>query len=271
MPAIDIAARLAENHAMALLDIVQFPCLSDNYGVIIHAPATGETAAIDAPDASAIRAALEAKGWKLNQILVTHHHADHTGGIAALKEHYRCKVTGPAGEAARIAGLDEMVSEKTPLRFGGLNVRVIETPGHTLGHISYYFPDAQVAFTGDTLFALGCGRLFEGDAQLMWESLQKLMQLPDDTTIYCGHEYTLANGRFALTVEPENAALKLRMTEIEALRASGKPTLPTKLAIEKATNPFLRANQAAIRARLGMQGKADWQVFGQLRELKNKA
>ena len=256
---------------MTLLDIVQFPCLSDNYGVLIHAPAAGETACIDAPDANAVRAALDAKGWKLNQILVTHHHADHTVGIAALKAHYGCKVIGPAAEQDRIAGLDQTVSEKTPLSFGGLNIRVIETPGHTLGHISYFFPDARVAFTGDTLFALGCGRLFEGDAEMMWASLQKLATLPDDTTIYCGHEYTLANGRFALTVEPENAALKARMIEIEALRASGKPTLPTKLGLEKATNPFLRANQPVIRVRLGMQGKPDWQVFGQLRELKNKA
>ncbi len=256
---------------MPLLDIVQFPCLSDNYGVVIHAPETGETASIDAPDAGAIQAALDAKGWKLDHIFVTHHHADHTGGIATLKERYHCKVTGPEGEAARIAGLDQTVTEKSPLRFGGLNVRVIETPGHTLGHISYFVPDARVAFTGDTLFALGCGRLFEGDAQMMWASLQKLMTLPDDTTVYCGHEYTLANGRFALSVEPENAALKARMTEIESLRAAGKPTLPTQLGREKATNPFLRVNEPAIRMRLGMQGKPDWQVFGQLRELKNKA
>ena len=256
---------------MRPLETVLIPCLTDNYGVLIHAPDTGETASVDAPDAAPLQAALDARGWKLSTIFVTHHHNDHTAGIPALKQRYGCRVIGPEAEAARITGLDQLVNEKTPLTFGGFNVRVIETPGHTLGHVSYYIPDAKLAFTADTLFALGCGRLFEGDPEMMWHSLNKIAALPDDTTIFCGHEYTLGNGRFALTVEPENIALVARMKDIEALRAKGAPTVPTTIAIEKATNPFLRAAVPAIRARLGMQGKPDWQVFGQLREMKNKA
>ena len=193
---------------MRTLETILIPCLTDNYGVLVHAPATGETASIDAPDAAPLRAALEARGWKLTTIFVTHHHNDHTAGIAALKQHYACHVIGPEGEGGRIAGLDQMVGEKSPLSFAGLNVRVIETPGHTLGHISYYIPDAHMAFTADTLFALGCGRIFEGDPEMMWHSLKKIAALPDDTTIYCGHEYTLGNGRFALTVEPKTKPLR---------------------------------------------------------------
>jgi hydroxyacylglutathione hydrolase len=259
------------NAPMEKLEIVLIPCLTDNYGVLLHAPGTGETACIDAPEAAPLIAALDARGWKLSSIFVTHHHADHTAGIAALKQHYGCRVIGPESESARISGMDKLVTEKTPLSFGGVNVRVIETPGHTLGHISYHIPDAKIAFTADTLFVLGCGRIFEGDPEMMWNSLHKLAALPDDTTIYCGHEYTLANGRFALTVEPENTALVARMKDIEALRAKGAPTVPTTIALEKATNPFLRASEPAIRARLGMHGKPDWQVFGKLREMKNKA
>lgn len=253
------------------LEIVLIPCLTDNYGVIVHAPGSGQTASIDAPDGAALRAALEARDWPLHTIFTTHHHADHTGGIAALKAHYGCQVIGPETEADRIPGIDRTVTEKTPLTFDGLTVRVIETPGHTLGHVSYHFPDAKLAFTGDTLFALGCGRIFEGDPEMMFNSMQKLAGLPGDTTIYCGHEYTLSNGRFALSVEPENEALVKRMADIEGLRADSKPTLPTTIATEKATNPFLRTHSSAIRARLGMLGKPDWQIFGRLREMKNKA
>lgn len=257
---------------MTNFEIALVPCLNDNYGVLVHAPgAGGATLAIDAPDAAALTAALEQRGWNLTDIFITHHHADHTGGIAALKERFSCRVTGPAGEADRIAGLDRIVGEKTPLDFAGQDVRVIETPGHTLGHIVYHFPGDDLAFTGDTLFAMGCGRIFEGDPESMWAGLEKLLALPDATTIYCGHEYTLANGRFALTVEPENEALKMRMAHVTALRAENKPTLPTTLAEEKATNPFLRTQSSAIRARLGLERAPDWAVFARLRELKNKA
>lgn len=260
-----------QNISMTNFDIALVPCLADNYCVLLHSKSGGETLAIDAPDAAAISAALEARGWRLSELYITHHHTDHTGGIGALKDRYACKVTGPDSEAERIAGLDRRVSEKTPLTFAGRNVRVLETPGHTLGHITYHFPDDGLAFTGDTLFALGCGRIFEGDAESMWAALSKLLALPDETQVYCGHEYTLANARFALTVEPENDALVARAAEIERLRAASQPTLPTTIAAEKATNPFLRPDSRAIRARLGLQGQPDWKVFGRLREMKNKA
>lgn len=256
---------------MTAFEIALVPCLSDNYCVLLHAKASGETLAIDAPDAAAITQALEARGWRLTEIFITHHHTDHTGGIAPLKEAFACKVTGPESELERIGTLDRGVSEKSPLAFAGHNVRVLETPGHTLGHIVYHFPDDAIAFTGDTLFALGCGRIFEGDAEGMWGSLQKLMTLPDETQIYCGHEYTQSNARFAASIEPENSALETRAAEIEALRAQKKPTLPTTLGLEKATNPFLRPKSQAIRARLGLHGVPDWKVFQRLRELKNKA
>lgn len=256
---------------MTQLTFLQTPCLADNYAVIVHASQSGETLLIDAPDAAPIQAALDQRGWRLSHLFVTHHHTDHTGGVAALKEKYDCTVIGPEGEADRIPLIDQAVSEKSALKFAGMDVRVIETPGHTLGHIVYVIPDAKVAFTGDTLFSLGCGRIFEGDAESMWGAIQKLTALPGDTQIYCGHEYTAANGRFALSVEPENEALQARVREVETLRGQGKPTLPTTLAAEKATNPFLRSNSAAIRARLGMQNAPDWQVFARLRELKNKA
>lgn len=255
---------------MTHLIVRQFPCLSDNYGVLVHDPATGATGTIDAPDANAIIHALDAEGWTLTHVLTTHHHTDHTGGIPALKARYGCTVIGPAGEAARIPNIDQEVDESTPLKFGAFNVRVIETPGHTLGHIAYNFPDAEVVFVGDTLFSLGCGRMFEGDAEAMWTSLQKLGGLPDATRVYCGHEYTLANGRFALSMEPENEALKARVAEVTALRAANQPTVPTTIGAEKAANPFLRTQSAAIRARLGLERVPEWQVFQRLRELKNK-
>lgn len=256
---------------MAQLTFLQVPCLADNYAVIVHSPQSGETLLIDAPDAAVIQAALDQRGWRLSHLFVTHHHTDHTGGVVALREKYGCSVAGPEGEADRIPLIDQAVSEKTTLKFADLDVHVIETPGHTLGHIAYVIPSVKVAFTGDTLFSLGCGRIFEGDAQGMWASIQKLKALPSDTEIFCGHEYTAANGRFALSVEPENEALRARVREVEALRSQGKPTLPTTLAAELATNPFLRTNSAAIRARLGLQNAPDWQVFARLRELKNKA
>lgn len=256
---------------MPALKIVQLPCLSDNYCVLLHAPDTGETAAIDAPAADTIKAALSRNNWRLTHILTTHHHNDHTGANLALKDFYGCQVWGPESEADRIPGIDIGVTEQSALTFAGHRIQVIETPGHTLGHIAYYLPDDKLAFTGDTLFALGCGRMFEGVPETMWRSLAKLAALPGDTTIYCGHEYTIANGRFALSIEPENEALKSRMIDIEHLRAAGQPTLPTTITAELATNPFLRTTSPAIRARLGMEHAAEWQVFAQLRALKNKA
>jgi hydroxyacylglutathione hydrolase len=254
---------------MAKLEIHQFPCLSDNYGVLIH-DAGGATAAIDVPDAKAVAAALQAKGWKLTHILTTHHHNDHTAGNVEIKQATGCTVIGPRAEAAKIPGIDAKVGQGDTFRFGEHEVRVLDTPGHTAGHISYWIPSAGVAFVGDTLFAVGCGRVIEGDAKMMWESLKKLIALPKETVVYCGHEYTQANIRFALTIEPDNAALQKRAKEVDALRAAGKPTLPTRMDLELETNPFLRPNVPAIQQRLGMVGKPDWQIFGEIRERKNR-
>ena len=256
---------------MAKLEIQQFPCLSDNFGVLIHDSAANLTASIDAPEAGTVARALDEKGWRLTHILTTHHHADHTGGNLALKEQTGCKIVGPRAEQAKIPGIDEVVGEGDRFQFGSFEMRVLDTPGHTAGHITYWCPSASVAFAGDTLFAIGCGRVIEGNAQMMWQSLQKLMALPKDTVVYCGHEYTQANARFALTIEPENEALQKRAQEVDQRRAAGKPTLPTNIGIELETNPFLRPHVAAIQQRLGMVGKPDWQIFGEIRERKNRS
>jgi hydroxyacylglutathione hydrolase len=256
---------------MAKLEIHQFPCLSDNFGVLIHDADAGITASIDAPDARTVADALKSRGWKLSHIFTTHHHHDHTGGNMELKRDSGCQIVGPRGEASKIPGLDAKVGEGDTVTFGSHELRVLETPGHTLGHITYWVPGASVAFVGDTLFAMGCGRVIEGDARMMWQSLQKLMDLPKETSIYCGHEYTLANAKFALTIEPENGALVRRAAEVEKLRAQGKPTLPTNIGLELETNPFLRPAVPAIRKRLGMEGNPDWQVFGEIRERKNRS
>jgi hydroxyacylglutathione hydrolase len=256
---------------MPKLDVHQFPCLSDNYGVLIHDAERGLTASIDAPDAGTVAAALKEKGWRLTHILTTHHHGDHTAGNLALKADSKCTIIGPRAEAAKVPGIDSQVGQDDRFEFGGFEVRVLDTPGHTAGHISYILPQAGIAFVGDTLFAIGCGRVIEGNAQMMWASLQKLMALPKETVIYCGHEYTQANARFALTIEPENEALQKRAREVDALRAAGKPTLPTRLGLELETNPFLRPSSPAIQKRLGMAGKPEWQIFGEIRQRKDRS
>jgi hydroxyacylglutathione hydrolase len=248
-----------------------FLCLQDNYGVLLHDPAGGATAAIDAPEASAVEAALADKGWRLTDILVTHHHADHTGGIAALKEHHRCRVVAPHGEASRIPLVDVTVREGQKVSVGSLEAQVYETPGHTAGHISYFFAPEKLAFVGDTLFSIGCGRVIEGTPEMMWQSLLKLRRLPDDTLVYCGHEYTQANIRFAKTIEPGNAALAAREKEVDKLRAERKPTIPSTLGQEKAANPFLRADLPEVAKSVGLSGKPAWQVFGEIRERKNRS
>ncbi len=250
----------------------QFPCLSDNYGVLIHDPQTGATAAIDAPEAAPILKQLEETGWTLTDILVTHHHADHVQGIPDLKARFpKVKITGAAKDAHRIEGLDVQVVEDDFVKVGALEAKVIETPGHTSGHISYWFEDENIAFVGDTLFALGCGRVIEGTMPMMWESLVKLANLPGETQIYCGHEYTLANAAFAVTIDPENGTLRERAAEVAALRAANKPTLPTTIAAELATNPFLRAENQQVQAHVGMLGADPAAVFGEIRERKNRA
>jgi hydroxyacylglutathione hydrolase len=248
-----------------------FLCLKDNYGVLLHDPTSGATAAIDAPEAAPVEAALKATGWKLTDILVTHHHADHTDGIAALKGSHRCRVVAPHGEAARIPLVDETVRENDKVRVGSLEARVLETPGHTAGHISYVFPADKLAFVGDTLFSIGCGRVIEGTPEMMWQSLLKLRGLPDDTRVYCGHEYTLANVRFARTIEPDNAALAAREKEVEKLVTAKTPTIPSTLGEEKAANPFLRADVPEVAKLLGLAGKPAWQVFAEIRERKNRS
>jgi hydroxyacylglutathione hydrolase len=247
-----------------------FPCLSDNYGVLLHDPESGATASIDAPEAAPVEAALKETGWRLTDILVTHHHGDHTAGIPELKRQYKCRVVAPRREAQRIADVDETVAEGDTVRVGSLQGRVIDTPGHTAGHISYFFPADKFAFVGDTLFSIGCGRVIEGDAQMMWQSLLKLRGLPDDTQFFCGHEYTEANIRFAKTIEPDNGQLATRAAEVVKLRAAGKPTIPATIGAEKAENPFLRADLPDVAKTVGLAGSPAWKVFAEIRERKNK-
>ncbi|HEX3937358.1 MAG TPA: hydroxyacylglutathione hydrolase [Xanthobacteraceae bacterium] len=247
-----------------------FPCLTDNFGVLLHDPDSGMTASIDAPEAAPVEAALKKTGWQLSEILVTHHHGDHTAGIGELKAHHKCRVIAPRAEATRIAHVDETVGEGDKVRLGALEARVIETPGHTAGHISFFFPADKLAFVGDTLFSIGCGRIIEGNAEMMWHSLLKLRALPDDTQFYCGHEYTNANIRFAKTIEPNNAALAARAEEVKKLLAGGKPTIPATIGAEKAANPFLRADDAEVAKSVGLAGSPAWKVFAEVRERKNR-
>lgn len=251
------------------VDIHLVPCLSDNYAVLLRDPKTGSVAVIDAPDAEPILRALDGAKWKLTHILVTHKHGDHVQGITALKQRYGAKVIGPRGEAREIPAIDMQVGESDSVEVGSLRARVFETPGHTAGHIVYWFEAEKLLFAGDTLFALGCGRPFERPAATLWRSLLKLRDLPGDTAIYCGHEYTLSNARFAVTVDPGNTALKARLAEIEKTRAKDQPTLPTTMAEERATNPFLRADDPALAAAVGMKGKDPAAIFTELRERKN--
>lgn len=249
--------------------IDQFTCRADNFGVLMRDSESGETALIDAPEESTILEAIERTGWRPTVILTTHHHADHVEANLALKQKFNLRIVGPAAEAGKIPGIDETVREGDVVRFGGETIRVIETPGHTAGHISYHLPESKIAFTADTLFALGCGRLFEAPAAVMYESLKKLAALPPETRVYCGHEYTLSNARFALTIDPENGSLRDRAEAIEGLRADGRPTLPTTIGEELATNPFLRWSDPAIRRNLGMEEASDAEVFAEIRKRKD--
>ena len=253
------------------ISIHQYLCLNDNYGALVHDSATGATACVDVPAAAPTLAALAEQGWNLTDILITHHHADHIQGVPDLKAKFpNAKIWGPAKDAARIPFLDHKVKEGDTVRVGALEAKVIETPGHTLGHIAYHFEQDQVAFCGDTLFSLGCGRVFETPLAVMWNSLAKLAALPGETQIYCGHEYTQANGRFAITIEPGNPVLKARIEDIARLRAGRAPTLPTNIAAELAANPFLRVEEPAIQAAVGMAGAAPAAVFGELRARKDR-
>ena len=251
------------------LSVDQFMCRSDNFGVLLHDPATGETALIDAPEERPILEAIERTGWTPTVILTTHHHPDHVEANLALKERFGLTIVGPVNEQAKIPGIDRAVGGGDHFAFSGHRVEVIETPGHTAGHICYYMPEAGLLFAADTLFALGCGRLFEAPPPVMYASLKKLAALPPATVVYCGHEYTQANAKFALTVDPDNTELKERAAEIDALRAEGKATLPTTIGLELRTNPFLRWSDAAIRSTLGMENASDEAVFAEIRKRKD--
>jgi hydroxyacylglutathione hydrolase len=239
--------------------------------VLLHDSSTGATAAIDAPDAEPILAALAEKQWTLSDILITHHHADHTQGIAGLKAKYpQARVVGPAKERDTIGSLDLTVGEGDGVKIGTIETMVIEVPGHTIGHVAYWFEQEDVLFAGDTLFAMGCGRGFEAPAHVLFHSLMKLAALPGETQVYCGHEYTQSNARFALTVEPDNEVLRDRAAAVAKLRSEHRFTLPTTIEIELATNPFLRSAEPSVQAGIGMPGSDPANVFAELRERKNK-
>ena len=254
---------------MSRLEVHQFPCLSDNYGYLVHDPDSGLTATIDTPEVEPIHAALDARGWKLNFIFNTHHHDDHAGGNLELKSQTGCQIIGPAADADRIPGIDRVVGEGDSVMLGAWAFTVHDTPGHTRGHIVYHCPQAGIGFVGDTLFALGCGRLFEGTPQQMWTSLQKILSWPNETLIYCAHEYTEANAAFAVTMEPANPALQQRVKEIQSLRAAGKPTVPTSIGLERATNPFVRSDSAELQAVLNLSGADEVAVFAETRRRKD--
>jgi hydroxyacylglutathione hydrolase len=252
-------------------NVHQFLCLTDNYGVLLHDSSTGATASIDAPEAGPIFAALEQKGWTLTHLLITHHHADHVQGAPELKARFPdLEIIGPAKDAARIGFLESQVREGDVVRVASLAARVIETPGHTIGHIAYHFEEDALAFCGDTIFSLGCGRAFETPYAVLWSSLVKLAALPGETQVYCGHEYTQANARFALTIEPDNPVLQARAEEVARLRAENRPTLPTTIAAELAANPFLRAEKPSVQAAVGMVGADPEEVFAELRARKDR-
>lgn len=252
---------------MPTLEVHQTRSLTDNYTVLVHDPETKSTACIDAADAAVITSACAERGWKLTHVLITHHHWDHTQGIADLKARHGATVIGPAAESHKIAGLDRLVREGDTVDVGTARFSVIETPGHTLGHVSFIERANGLAFVGDTLFAMGCGRVIEGDYPMMWGSLKKLMALPPDTMIFCGHDYDASNGQFAMTIEPGNEALKERARRAMA----GEKGVPMRLSDELATNPFLRADQPEVRAALRMPDGPAWKVFGEIRERKNRS
>lgn len=251
------------------LDIVTLPCLSDNYCFLVHDSASGDTAVVDVPEAGVISQALKQRGWTLSHVLLTHHHWDHIDGLGDLLADHPAKVVGAHADTHRLPPLDLSVREGDRLPFGGEQIEVMDVSGHTVGHIAFYLPESSVVFTADSLMALGCGRLFEGDPDMMWASLSKLAALPPETTVCSGHEYTEANARFAITVDPDNPALQTRIQNIAAARAANRPTVPSILSEELATNPFLRAADPAIQRHLGMQDDDPARVFAEIRKRKD--
>jgi hydroxyacylglutathione hydrolase len=255
---------------MAELEIVRIPALRDNYLWLARDPASGATAVIDPAEAEPVMAELKSRGWRLTHILNTHHHADHVGGNAALKAATGCIIVGPRADAARIPGIEVEVGEGDTYRLGEAEARVFDVPGHTSGHIAYWFPESRALFCGDTIFALGCGGLFEGTPAQMWSSISKLRRLPPETRVYCAHEYTQSNARFALTVEPTNEALIARAKAVDRKRARGEATVPSTLGEEVATNPFLRADRPELLAAAGLDGLDPVAVFGEVRRRKDR-
>jgi hydroxyacylglutathione hydrolase len=251
------------------LNVELIPCLTDNYAYLLYDPVDRFCAVLDPSEPEPVKRALKARSLALTHILNTHHHFDHTGGNIPLKEAFGAVVVGPEKDRDRIPAIDVGVSEAASWQIGSHTARILEIPAHTRAHIAFVFQGERIAFTGDTLFAMGCGRLFEGTPQMMWSSLSKLMQLPDDMQIYCGHEYTLSNGRFAQTVEPGNPELQARMREVETRRAQSQPTIPSTMGLEKRTNPFLRPDSPEIRHTLGMEDADDASVFAELRRRKD--
>jgi hydroxyacylglutathione hydrolase len=251
------------------LEIVTLPCLRDNYAYLLRDAATGRIGLIDAPEAAPIATALTDRGWGLDLILITHHHDDHIAGVEALRERFGAKVAGAAADRRRLPRLDIALGDGDTVALGESVADVIDVPGHTVGHIAYRFRDAQALFSADSLMVMGCGRLFEGTPEQMWSSLSKLAALPDDTLVYSGHEYAESNARFAVSVDSENGALRERVEAIRALRANGAPTVPARLALERATNPFLRAGDETIKAAVGLEGSPDAQVFAEIRRRKD--
>lgn len=246
-----------------------FPARQDNFGYLIHDEASGRTAALDAPEAAAIRAALAQRGWVLSDIFITHHHLDHVEGIGELKAAFDCRVVGPRGEADKIEGLDELVGDGDRVALGETVFDVIAAPGHTLGHVVYHDAENKHLFSADALFSLGVGRMFEGTPGPMWAGLERLRALPDETLVYCGHEYTESNSKFALSVDPGNLALQARAAEVTALRAAGRATIPFGLGEDKRANPFLRADAPELARHYGLEGKAPFEVFAALRRAKD--
>lgn len=251
------------------VEIVTLPARSDNYAYLVRDTETGQTASIDAPDARPIIEALDKRGWSLDQIWVTHHHGDHTDGVAELRKRYGCRVVGHGKDAARLPPLDDAVFERDTVTLGNSSATILDVSGHTIGHIAFHMPADRIAFTADSLMALGCGRVFEGTHAMMWGSLVKFLGMDPETRIYSGHNYGKANGRFALSIEPENAALVARIAAIAEADAAGQPIVPVTLGEELATNPFLRATEESVKAAVGLSGADDAAVFAEVRRRKD--
>lgn len=253
-----------------MLEIIQLPVLNDNYIYLLHEPVSGETAVVDPAVAQPVLDVLKQKKWTLNYILNTHHHSDHVGANLELKQKTNCQILASKTDQARIPGIDKALVHGGKIQLGEQIATIIETPGHTLGHIVYHFADSHALFCGDTLFSMGCGRLFEGSAEQMWQSIQQLKKLPKETLVYCAHEYTQANGKFALSLEPDNLSLKQRIQQVDQLRAKNRPTIPSTMDQELATNPFLRENSPQLQHSVNMTGQPAEKIFKMIRELKDQ-